>query len=209
MSSRLTRAQQQERTRRRLLEVAADLFADRGYQATSLEQIAEKASVTKGAVYSNFSSKAELALAVLDELVLGPKVGIFSEVDAKAPFTDQHGQGGKMLVDAMDATQNWFVVELECILQSVRDPELRSRLQARDLAVRTQLETFISERMAEAGWVPTTDISKIVDALKVVSNGLALQRLKGLDYGTHALASELIAAVYSAFAVEARSLNPR
>lgn len=203
MPSRLTRAQQQERTRRRLLEVAGELFTDQGYQATSLEQITEKARLTKGAVYSNFSSKADLALAVLDELVLGPKLGIFSEVDTEESFTDQHGHGGKMLVETMDATQKWFVVELECILQSARDPELRSRLQARDLAIRTQLATFISKRMTEAGWVPTTDVGRIVDALKVVSNGLALQRLKGVDYGADALAGELIAAVYSAFAVEA------
>ena len=64
--ARLTRAESKERTRQRLLAEAQRLFRDRGYAATSLEQIAEAAEVTKGAIYGHFTSKEDLMLSALD-----------------------------------------------------------------------------------------------------------------------------------------------
>src|SRR5919204_3848463 len=64
--TRLTRAEQQEQTRTRIIESAAQVFARRGFGRGSLEEIAESAGYSKGAVYSNFAGKDELFLAVLD-----------------------------------------------------------------------------------------------------------------------------------------------
>ncbi|MDG2028415.1 MAG: helix-turn-helix domain containing protein [Acidimicrobiales bacterium] len=52
-------------TRARLLEIAADLFIERGYEAVSLRDIAEAASVTKGAIYGHFRSKGQLLVEVI------------------------------------------------------------------------------------------------------------------------------------------------
>ncbi|BCJ54597.1 putative transcriptional regulator, TetR family protein [Actinoplanes sp. NBRC 14428] len=65
MSERLTRAQQQERTRRRLLDSAETLFADRGIHRTTLDEIAAAAGLTKGAIYANFGGKDDLIAALL------------------------------------------------------------------------------------------------------------------------------------------------
>src|SRR5580692_4117959 len=64
--ARVTRAESKERTRQRLLEEARRLFRERGYAATSLEQIAEAAEVTKGAIYGHFSSKEDLLLSAIE-----------------------------------------------------------------------------------------------------------------------------------------------
>src|SRR4051794_31756996 len=56
-----------EVTRARLLATAEDVFWSRGYAATSVDLIAEKAGYTTGAVYSNFGGKADLFLAVLEQ----------------------------------------------------------------------------------------------------------------------------------------------
>ena len=64
--ARLTRAESKERTRQRLLTEAQRLFRERGYAATSLEQIAEAAEVTKGAIYGHFASKEDLMLSALE-----------------------------------------------------------------------------------------------------------------------------------------------
>jgi AcrR family transcriptional regulator len=64
--ARLTRAESKERTRKRLLAEAQRLFRERGYAATSLEQIAEAADVTKGAIYGHFASKEDLLLSALE-----------------------------------------------------------------------------------------------------------------------------------------------
>lgn len=62
---RLTRAQQQERTRAAVLAAAVEEFAEHGYADAKVDRIAARAELTRGAVYSNFPSKRSLYLAVL------------------------------------------------------------------------------------------------------------------------------------------------
>jgi len=64
--ARMTRAESTRRTRQRVLAEAQRLFRERGYAATSLEQIAEAAEVTKGAIYGHFTSKEDLMLSALE-----------------------------------------------------------------------------------------------------------------------------------------------
>lgn len=54
-----------EATRARLLEVAAEVFVERGYSAVSLRDIAVAAGVTKGAIYGHFRSKGQLLVEVI------------------------------------------------------------------------------------------------------------------------------------------------
>ena len=66
---RLTRVQQQARTRASVLEAARAEFTEHGYAPAKVDRIAERAELTRGAVYSNFPSKRSLYLAVLVDLV--------------------------------------------------------------------------------------------------------------------------------------------
>ncbi|MDO0931181.1 TetR/AcrR family transcriptional regulator [Streptomyces sp. DG2A-72] len=63
--ARLTRAQQQERTRAAVLVAARQEFAEYDYAEAKIDRIAERAELTRGAVYSNFTGKRALYLAVL------------------------------------------------------------------------------------------------------------------------------------------------
>ncbi|MFE1754423.1 ScbR family autoregulator-binding transcription factor [Streptomyces anandii] len=54
------------RTRAQVLETAAELFAERGYDATSIVDIAERVGMTKGAVYFHFKNKEAMAIAVVE-----------------------------------------------------------------------------------------------------------------------------------------------
>lgn len=64
---RLTRAQTQERNRSRVLAAASEEFTERGFRDAKIDSIAERADLTRGAVYSNFPSKRALYFAVLAE----------------------------------------------------------------------------------------------------------------------------------------------
>lgn len=66
---RLSRAEQQERTRARVLAAAGEEFAERGFREAKVDGIAERARLTRGAVYSNFPGKRALYFAVLAGLV--------------------------------------------------------------------------------------------------------------------------------------------
>ncbi|WP_157124500.1 TetR/AcrR family transcriptional regulator [Nocardia pseudovaccinii] len=64
----LTRAEQQRITRDRLLRTAGELFVAEGFDTTAVNRIATHAGYTRGAVSANFTGKAEMGAAVLDEL---------------------------------------------------------------------------------------------------------------------------------------------
>ncbi|HEY0636897.1 MAG TPA: helix-turn-helix domain-containing protein [Pseudonocardiaceae bacterium] len=72
---RLTRAQAQERNRARVLAAARSEFAERGYRDARVDDIAARAELTRGAVYSNFPGKRALYFAVLAEEALAEPVG--------------------------------------------------------------------------------------------------------------------------------------
>lgn len=72
MGERLTRAQAQERNRARVLAAARDEFARRGFREAKVDAIAERAGLTRGAVYSNFPGKRALYFAVLADLAEDP-----------------------------------------------------------------------------------------------------------------------------------------
>lgn len=58
------------RTRRVILEAAASVFDEQGYDRATIAEVLERAGVTKGALYFHFASKEQLALAVLEEQVV-------------------------------------------------------------------------------------------------------------------------------------------
>ena len=64
--ARMTRQTSKAMARERLLGEARRLFRERGYAATSLEQIAEAASVTNGAIYGHFASKEDLLISATE-----------------------------------------------------------------------------------------------------------------------------------------------
>lgn len=65
---RLSRAELQERNRAKILAAARNEFAERGFRDAKVDDIAESAELTRGAVYSNFPGKRALYFAVLADL---------------------------------------------------------------------------------------------------------------------------------------------
>jgi AcrR family transcriptional regulator len=98
-----TRAAQAERTRQQILDTAQRLFADRGYDATSLQMIADEMGLTKAAVYYHFPAKSEIlheamrpgiewVSLLLDEaaLIRGRRARIEHLVNGYADFLVRH-----------------------------------------------------------------------------------------------------------------------
>jgi AcrR family transcriptional regulator len=108
--ARLTRVQQQERTRASVLAAAEDEFTEHGYVPAKIDRIAERAELTRGAVYSNFPSKRALYLAVLIDLVestladespapasLEEALGAFARTWLeRLPLTGETASGGRL-----------------------------------------------------------------------------------------------------------------
>ncbi|MCG8925160.1 TetR/AcrR family transcriptional regulator [Lentzea sp. CC55] len=116
---RLTRAQQQARTRAAVLAAAREEFAERGFVQAKVDRIAERAELTRGAVYSNFPSKRALYLAVLIDLIersaegepraaVSPSsrldaLGVFARVWLeRLPLTTGTLSGGRLQLRSLD-----------------------------------------------------------------------------------------------------------
>ena len=127
--TRVTRATSKARTRERLIAEARRLFRDRGYAATSLEQIAEAADVTKGAIYGHFSSKEDLLLTAI-EAAPNPDYGILMD-DLSRPLRERLAEFGHAIaVDKATADKAGLAVSLEFVAAMLRSPETLRRYGA-------------------------------------------------------------------------------
>ncbi|MBK3646545.1 MULTISPECIES: TetR/AcrR family transcriptional regulator [Streptomyces] len=63
-----TKRQRRGNTRQRIQDVALELFADQGYEKTSLREIAESLDVTKAALYYHFKTKEEILVSIFEDL---------------------------------------------------------------------------------------------------------------------------------------------
>ncbi|HTO55529.1 MAG TPA: TetR/AcrR family transcriptional regulator [Myxococcota bacterium] len=176
MQKRIPRAEQVHRNREQVLAAARKVFLSSGYGAATLDQIADAAGFSKGVVYSQFESKADLFLALLDRRIA--ERAAENEGIAKRA----HGAAGMkaMIATAQRDTEterDWALVLLEFRLQAARDPELRRRyaeLHRRTLAgVRATIETIFAGSASESLAEPAGYSAVLVLALIA---GLVIER---------------------------------
>ena len=71
----------QEVRRREILEAAAAVFGDKGFQRATMKEIAAKAGVAPGTIYLYFENKRDLLIAIADQLISQPLGQTFSNAD--------------------------------------------------------------------------------------------------------------------------------
>jgi AcrR family transcriptional regulator len=165
-------------SRERLLEAAAKVFAERGYQAASVDEIAAAAGLSKGAVYWNFSSKDELFHALLEERI-DRQLEETAEFLRSAP-TDRPIDPA--VANRWEATlgreRELMLLSQELWARAVRDPELRARYAERQARLRDVLADGLRTRVRRTGAPPfSTPAEDVAAAFLALANGLALQRL--------------------------------
>lgn len=177
---RESRAEKQARTRAELLATAAGVFARRGYNGASVEEIAEEAGYSHGAVYSNFDGKADLFLAVFEEY-MAERARELAATQIDIP------EGESLEIRARALADQWmerfgrdresFVLHMEFIAHAGRDPELAGRFGARSSALREAVSRYIAHYQDEAGVdlpLPPDDLALVLRALGI---GLAVEAL--------------------------------
>src|SRR5947209_2500039 len=125
MAARPTRGQRRAETRERLLEAAARVFAQRGYHGASVEEIAERAGFSTGALYSNFEGKEDLFLALFDQHV-AERITAMGQVinETDTPAGRAHGAADQWMAFLRE-NRDWFLLFIEFWAYAIRDPKLR------------------------------------------------------------------------------------
>ena len=164
---RLTRAESRARTRAHLLEAAAEVFARSGFHGASIEDVADLAGYTKGAVYSNFSSKDELFLAVL-QARMQAQVELLERLSAQAEAAGDEPVAAAPDLDWLDL--KWCLLTFEFWLYALRNPGVAERLAEVYQQFRAQLAPLVSPFVGDA--MKPTELAAAAIALY---EGLALQ----------------------------------
>jgi AcrR family transcriptional regulator len=123
-------------TRRRILEVAAEAFADRGYAGTSLSDVLKASGVTKGGFYFHFPSKEALALAALRHKQEQWTSAVMAAVLRHPRAVDQLDAMVEALCDLHEQDRACRAISRLCTELGDGHPELRPQLS-------TQLTTWM------------------------------------------------------------------
>ncbi len=158
------------------------MFHRRGFEAASVEEITAEAGFTRGAFYSNFETKEQLLVELLQERIYDE----YRRMLARAPRDASPGE--RLRWGARDLMERYakgdqgeanvlFVLWLECLAHAARRPEFRSLAATFWSGTRTTMAVQIEEAFEELGRVPPAESKHIAIALTALDIGLAVQHL--------------------------------
>jgi AcrR family transcriptional regulator len=170
------RADQVAARRRALLDAAGTIFRRDGYLAATVDGVADAAGLTKGAVYSHFTSKADVFLTLLEQRVARRRAANRAAADSAS----DRERAESFLVEANAVSREdpeWRLALLEFRVVAARDPELNARYQR----VHAQAVAGIGETltaMYDALQVsPPMPVEALARALLTVEAGSVLEEI--------------------------------
>jgi AcrR family transcriptional regulator len=176
-------------THGRLIEAATKVVARRGFHAATVDEIAEEAGFSVGALYSNFEGKDDLFLAVFDGHLRWYEERLGVAADTPDP--------GRVFSDWMDALMEnpeQLLIFIEFWAYAVRKPKLRRSFAARLAEIRSAMATAIEQRAAATGNVLPVPPETLALVLLAVGRGLGLEKLADAEAVEDSVA-DLIAAL--------------
>ena len=172
---RLTRAEQREKTRGCLVEAATKVFSRRGYDKASLDEVAEEAGFTKGAVYSNFKGKEDLFLATIDAH-FEKRLESIKRVLAEEP--DERGTAhaaGMDFMNQLNADPEYFALFFEFWAYAQRNPAVKKKFLPRVQRFRVALAELF-EAKSENGLELPMPSDQLAAMLIAMAAGVAMER---------------------------------
>jgi len=175
MRTTLTRAEQVERNKELVLQAARRVFLARGYEGATLDAIAEDAGFSKGVVYSQFTSKADLFLALLEQ-----------RVTQRADQNDRLAEelAGPEVVEAAmrladrlhEAEPEWSLLVIEFRAHAARDPGLNDRYAQVHARTVARLAGALTRLHQRAGTRPPLPATVLAELILAIGSGVALER---------------------------------
>jgi len=177
VAQRLLRAERKERTKAELVEAARAVFLRRGFHAASLDEIAEEAGYTKGAVYSNFAGKDDLFLAVLDEYYSRRAETYRDFIFDQDDIEDSYRAVARYWRDANEREPEMARLIAEFLVHASRHEPLRSaarRVREQGMEAIAALVDALAARHGVEFALPTREVVRGSGAL---NRGLAIEQL--------------------------------
>jgi len=193
--SRLSRPERRERTRGDLLAAARTVFERYGFHRASLDQIADEAGYTKGAVYSHFpGGKDALFLAVLDRHI-DERVPTYAEIIlSQDSFEASLRAIARPLVALGAKDPGWTPLLVEFWTHASHDADLRAAVQKRNDRQMRAIAALIDDLAARHGVTYALPTVEVVRGSSALARGMGLERLVSPDAPLGATFEELFVA---------------
>jgi AcrR family transcriptional regulator len=175
---RLTRAEQQAATRAELVTAAARVFAKRGFYEASVEQIADEAGYSHGAVYSNFASKDELFLAAYADYA-ALRAREVSQIldDDSVPWPQRARAVADHWIERSSRNRDLLLLSAEFSLYAARRREVNRRFGTRLAALRLTIARFLDQEIDRSGLELPFTADEVALIMRSLGIGMAMERL--------------------------------
>jgi AcrR family transcriptional regulator len=192
----MSRDEQVERNRQLVLSAARRVFLARGYTGATLDAIAQEAGFSKGVVYSQFESKADLFLALLE-----------ARITERAEQHDRlagalHGprlaQAAAQLTDSLErAEPEWALLVIEFRAHAARVPELNRRYAELHARTVDRLAAFFRRVHERTGAGPPFAPRILAELVLALGSGVTLERIADPDALPGAVFAEFVSRAVS------------
>lgn len=177
MAVRLSRNERKAKTRADVLEAARAVFLRGGFHGATLDEIAQEAGYTKGAVYSNFESKDDLFLALLDER-FDWRIEDAVRAARDAPTLEAAiRSNARQLAVVAQREPTWDPLLIEFWTHASRDADLRAAALARHDRVLDAVAGILTDLARRFGVEWTLPPREVARAGGAFARGMALERL--------------------------------
>lgn len=160
-----------------MLEAAAEVFARKGYAGASVDDIAETAGFSTGALYSNFAGKDELFSELLNSRS-SSRVAEAAELVLQRTDDIEQAQAvmSRHLIEVADKDMDIAALQAEFWLYAIRRPEFQKQLAAQLRGNRDGLAGVLGERARMRGRSADMPFDEVATILMVLFQGLVQLR---------------------------------
>jgi AcrR family transcriptional regulator len=201
----LTPERRRAMTRQHLLDAAAIVFARDGFHGSTLDEVAATAGFTKGAVYSNFKSKDDLFLELLDERINREFAVVADVLAAGSREQDEQFPRVRDLILGMNVMfwdDAWNTLYLEFVLYARRNPEAQAKLAATARRSREFVQALIEHEYAAIGGTPKYPTRELAEISLALYSGLGIDRLIDPSAITEQTFDTTLALLYDSMGVD-------
>jgi AcrR family transcriptional regulator len=174
---RLTRGESRERTRELVLDSALAIFRRDGFHQASIDEIAEEAGFSRGAVYSSFGNKEQLFLALHDREARQRVQLIAERLLENGTLQDAARTAARTSYESHLADPGWSLLTAEFTIHAARNPDVARRFREQDHLLREASMRLITEICArECVQCSDREANEVITAMLAVGCGIALEQ---------------------------------
>jgi len=197
--ARLTRREQQARTRAQLLDAAERIFARDGYRGASVSAIAEEAGYSHGAIYSNFNGKHDLFLALVEERIDARLAKVYEAADAELGHGGEPLETARRFLDIVQSERTALLLLVDFWNQAVRDPTAATKFAERHARLRSIIGRILEHAAHQQGHQLNAPADHVATAIITMFNGFAIEALANPDTTTADMLARTLAGILDAF----------